>query len=556
MLWVIFSVMLKPLTEDSGVSVIIGALLLILITVIAAAGLAMIVSQAQKQQMERQALEDAIKNEKLNITLIKPSFDESGRLRSVNFSIQNMNINDARIMAVSINDNYALNFTTDVSDVKYNLSCPLVVPATRSVRVHLDPEECVMPVDISNTSTITIQVITSYINVFTGTIKPPSASMKVEVKTEVVGTMRHDYLLLDASESTGETGQIVSYRWKVVNESNCASEYTGRMVRINPDTNGPFNISLIVKDDDGLIGYANDMYVPYNPNFNPAELKIYDIRLEFYPENSSLKALNFCVINSGYGNSLITGVSLNGIDADNFTSNGTIYNYVNPLNAPPSHRISINLSAANFNASAISHIYNTNLITIIVSSGPMEYTKTITPPLPVVRVMIKSESLGSVQRDYLLLDASDSTSETGQIVSYKWKVINESNCIEEYTGKTVRINPASNGPFRIALNVTDDSGLLGASDIIIIPENQNFNPPANIMVVYKENNTLSVKVTGPNNNSLSDIVVNFLVTIGDLILDGFSSTTNADGIASISILNGSGTIHVSAGGAYRDVAWP
>ena len=53
--------------NDSGVSVIVGTLLLILITVTAAAGLAIMVSQMQKDEMNRQSHLAAVKSEKIEI---------------------------------------------------------------------------------------------------------------------------------------------------------------------------------------------------------------------------------------------------------------------------------------------------------------------------------------------------------------------------------------------------------------------------------------------------------------------------------------------------------
>ena len=49
--------------DDSGVSVIVGTLLLILITVTAAAGLAVMISQMQKDAMNRQTHITAVQNE-------------------------------------------------------------------------------------------------------------------------------------------------------------------------------------------------------------------------------------------------------------------------------------------------------------------------------------------------------------------------------------------------------------------------------------------------------------------------------------------------------------
>ncbi len=91
--------------DDSGVSVIVGALLLILITIIAAASLAMIVSQAEKQQVDRQAAEDAIKNEKLDIVEITPILDViSPEYNTLNITVRNLNIQNSFITSITLNN--------------------------------------------------------------------------------------------------------------------------------------------------------------------------------------------------------------------------------------------------------------------------------------------------------------------------------------------------------------------------------------------------------------------------------------------------------------------
>ena len=82
------------LYDDRGVSVIIGAMLLILITVVAAAGLALIVSQSEKQAAERQALQSAIDNEKLKIASISIYNGSNGVIKSMNITVLNLDTQD------------------------------------------------------------------------------------------------------------------------------------------------------------------------------------------------------------------------------------------------------------------------------------------------------------------------------------------------------------------------------------------------------------------------------------------------------------------------------
>jgi len=199
--------------DDSGVSVIVGALLLILITVIAAASLAMIVSQAQKQQADKQALEDAINNENLKIIAIKPHYDttasaSNGNLESIDITIQNMNTENARIGQISLNDVYASKYHSGGNEYDTSNSW-LTVPSSKSVAITLgmNATDFQTAPTIKNTDQIKVQVSTSYYNFFDRTFKPPVASARFDVNTESLGLVQRDYVMLDASDSSSETGR-------------------------------------------------------------------------------------------------------------------------------------------------------------------------------------------------------------------------------------------------------------------------------------------------------------------------------------------------------------
>ena len=111
---------MRTRTGEESVSVIVGTLLLILITVTAAAGLALMVSQMQKDEMNRQTHLNAVKNE--NITILNVAFENNQTewdkvgvspeyWSSVKLTLVNMNTDDVRIIGIAINDHYALNFT-------------------------------------------------------------------------------------------------------------------------------------------------------------------------------------------------------------------------------------------------------------------------------------------------------------------------------------------------------------------------------------------------------------------------------------------------------------
>ena len=81
----------------------------------AAAGLALIVSQSEKQAADRQALQDAVNNEKLkiaSISFVNGSSPNDKKFVSLTIDIMNMNKDQSVLMAVSINGKYLNTYTS------------------------------------------------------------------------------------------------------------------------------------------------------------------------------------------------------------------------------------------------------------------------------------------------------------------------------------------------------------------------------------------------------------------------------------------------------------
>lgn len=266
--------MVRPVYDDSGISEIVGALMLILIVVVGAAGLAMIVSQAEKQQADKDALTRAINSEKLNIMSITPYYNNStGFLDYVNITVQNVNIDDSTLVMATINNIYVKNLT--VNGRLYNNNNRLVIPGARYQIISL----CMNDTDnhISQKDPITIQLVTSYMNIFNKTIKPPTAIAKFNIGTEDLGFTQRNYIMLDGSGSYSQTGQIIWYNWTIYDGSSNLTQpvmlqpinTSGSTYQFYPPSNGPFWVKLTVQDDSGLIGESQKLFVPQNTYFNP-----------------------------------------------------------------------------------------------------------------------------------------------------------------------------------------------------------------------------------------------------------------------------------------------
>ena len=365
--------------DESGISVIIGTLMLILITITAASGLALMVSGMQKDAMERESHLAAVESENLRILSIDPVGNSTNPTQwdSVNVTIMNLNTEDSRVTAISLNGSHARNYRAkdasgdldyyrDGYPVIYNFRKRVTIPAAGSKEICLNFTEIVINITTSDTNEtidvsswdnnsknhtftplnrpytraiypnvnystveiynstsgllvnesgnysidhiagtitligsahggnmsntgdyifnctmtqfdtfipprklrknepLTIEVITSLVNIFKRTFMPPVPLAEVQVKSECVNASSNkfrDVLILDASESFDpDDGFITEYRWYVWG-NNSTSAYiqenlTGMKVRptkLNLTTSQNIEIDLQVRDDTGMV---------------------------------------------------------------------------------------------------------------------------------------------------------------------------------------------------------------------------------------------------------------------------------------------------------------
>jgi FlaG/FlaF family flagellin (archaellin) len=291
--------------NDEAVSVIVGTLLLILVTVIAAAGLAIMVSQLQKDEMDRQSHMAAVKSEQVQILAPGLANDPAAwnqtpfnvtasqswnNWSSVSFTLSNLNTDDVNIIGIAVNDHYSRNFTavTDIPGpvrVSYNVSDSdyLTIPGTgsRNVRINFT-DDFSYPQYVSTGEQVRIKVITSLNNVFEKSMKPPGPVFLTKIETEDLGSMQRRVLVLDGSASTADTA-VAGWNWTIVSgagttpvpgswadTTNLSVMYSrGKIVRVTPMDTGPFRISLSVTDDVGMSRTSGPVDVPADPDYVP-----------------------------------------------------------------------------------------------------------------------------------------------------------------------------------------------------------------------------------------------------------------------------------------------
>ena len=298
--------------NEEAVSVIVGTLLLILITVTAAAGLAIMVAQLQKNEMDQQSHLAAVKSEQINMTdliltndprawnqtntsewyqapFTVPGNQSWKNWSSVTFTLSNTNTDDIRVIGIAIGDRYSRNYSkVSVTAVpvftEYNMSQDfLTIPGGKSQKIRINfTDDFSSPLYVQEDGLVRIKVITSLYNTFEKIYKPPNPVFLTRVETEDLGVMQRHVLVLDGSSSTADSG-IVDWNWSITNSgdtvpvpgtwtdtTNLTTSYNkGMVARINPSDTGPFRIILKVTDSSGMSSAANPVDIPADQDYVP-----------------------------------------------------------------------------------------------------------------------------------------------------------------------------------------------------------------------------------------------------------------------------------------------
>lgn len=321
--------MTRPL-NDQGVSVIIGTLLLILITVTAAAALGLMVSQMQKDAMNRQSHINAVNSEKIQIsgvmlnnnndTWFQLGVNNSQNWSSISFNMMNLNTQDVSINGIAINNHYLFNFSftslsgsvssgnctslgnpqgwcnTSYASGSYSNSSFFTIPAGQSTKIKLDLTSITSAPPIGPNDQIDIKVLTSLTNIFEQIIKPPTAVISYNTAITTLGTTQQDNIVLDGSQSSSENATIVSWNWTLMNatqtitnlapmgscsDTNILSTvdvppyFSTKTVHFSPTISGPFCVNLTVQDSNGMITSSGYQLIPKDAGFVPPSYLTY-----------------------------------------------------------------------------------------------------------------------------------------------------------------------------------------------------------------------------------------------------------------------------------------
>jgi len=295
--------------REDGVSVIVGTLLLILVAVTAVTGLALMVSQLQKDTMIRESHKADVEGEGLKIQGIElvnsrnewnltatNITDSEGNWSTLRFTIVNLNTKDSAVTGIGVKPGnseavrFVYNYTS--AGTSYDLTRFLTIPAAKGADVEISlvanfsPSQPVFPVKgplyLHEDDSVTIRVITYLQNVFEATFRPPVPAIKTRIESEDLTVAQRSVLVLDGSDSTDD-GNVVAWNWTIFDGSNTipqpgtwddtthlTTNYSeGKVTRLTLSDPGPFRIVLKVTDDTRMTGTSGPVIIPRNPGFNP-----------------------------------------------------------------------------------------------------------------------------------------------------------------------------------------------------------------------------------------------------------------------------------------------
>jgi Bacterial Ig-like domain (group 1) len=292
----------------SGVSEVVGALLIILILISALASLAFFLSTAQKQAQVRNNYLSGVQGEDLDIVAAQFAqglHTPSGHWGSVVLTIENLDTQGSNLAAIGVNGSWVQSWEELIQGGlpvplgPGNNAGSLTVASKSSVKVEVNFStgfSFQIPNYPSNTLPFAIVVGTSIGNFFSTLYTPPIAVGTASTQSVSFGQTTRDNVILDGSKSQAVGGSIQSYSWRIevpTVSSGCALtspdvitvdgetvQYPSEMFSLGPGVtsfslmndciNGPIEAILTVTDQNGFNSTSQPLLIPADPNIDPA----------------------------------------------------------------------------------------------------------------------------------------------------------------------------------------------------------------------------------------------------------------------------------------------
>jgi hypothetical protein len=209
----------------------------------------------------------------------------------------------------------------------------------------------------------------------------------------------------------------------------------------------------------------------------------------------------------------------------------------------------------------------------ILTSLTNIFEETYKLPTPVISYSTETATIGTVQRDMIVLDGSQSSSVNATISNWNWTIMNATqtytngqidpvgNCSDisdlstvgvppYFNSKIARFSPQISGPFCVNLTVTDSNGMVATSPYQLIPEDAAFSPAANLIVTRQLANSINVTIKDINGHPVPNAIVNYVLDVnqfGNLSLSKYVDTSDQSGNSNITVISGIGSIKITSG---------
>ncbi|MCI4341019.1 MAG: hypothetical protein L3K11_01375 [Thermoplasmata archaeon] len=270
-----------PLQRRLGrraLSEIVGALMLVLIVVVAATAFSAFVATYQKQLQAEQAIQHNRALESIDIIRVSPTLNVSAHTwAAFNFTIVSLDINPTVITSASVNGQplrqysaIALNLSTGATEqITIGAGGELALGAREqfNILVNATPGSSssfyASATSIPFTSFVQLELFTAYGNDFKGAFIPPTAIATISALQSFNNGTPTTIPLLDGSNSFQPgNATIVAWNWNVTpgSESGLGEKLAAPyLVHVS----GPpvmYTIFLNVTNSDGLIGFDQISY--------------------------------------------------------------------------------------------------------------------------------------------------------------------------------------------------------------------------------------------------------------------------------------------------------
>jgi len=267
--------MRKLRVDRSGISEIVGALMLTLIVVVAASSFAVFLSQQQKavQDQELYALEKS--QESLNIIGFQQNFTTNNKeYFDLNFTITSNHARDSDVTKIAVNGHVARDFflwrinqTSGIWEQEHlDWSNDFKILAKEQLYLRLNKTNLFENnVIFQNGTFVKLEVFTKLLNSFTRVYMPPSALLTISTESLWDGVSFKPFIVLDGGGSVAQEGSYLTmYDWNVTKPgvSPSYSHVGGVKATFDFSSLGPgqYYVNLTVMDDHGLMGIDSTIY--------------------------------------------------------------------------------------------------------------------------------------------------------------------------------------------------------------------------------------------------------------------------------------------------------